>query len=594
MRLASRRTRLADDRASHADLPAGPGATSTYGNPPRVNAGSTASRDARPPGGPVRPVRAAVVAVALVPALALYLFAFLGQRPVFIDDAFIFFRYASNLAGGHGLVYNLGEHVEGYSSLLWTLILSAAALLPVPLERVAALLGLACALASLVMLGALCARIFARAPLLVAVIPAALALSTGFVFYSASGMDTLPFMAILLGVVLAALAALEGGSALPLGVGLVLLVAVRAEGPLYALAALAALALARRGLDARLALRPLVACVLVTAAAIGLQAGWRLAVYHQWVPATVMAKSYTTHLLGECSLADPASVRRFLWALWRGARYEALLVGPAAILVLAILLRRTRFAVDRPAVAVIGPLVLLNAFVALWALGDWMPFHRHLVPLWPMVLVLTALALTDALPARVVARVPHLAAAVVSLPLLVLGMASCERAPDVSHPALRVFRAERNDSLMRELGSALRSGGGRVVVATNIAGAVAYYAGPEVYVRDVLGLTDAYNARYGAHWVATYGRSDLVHSFGPPLDVLVSNTASDVVRLMENAGAPDGGPPHYGIYLSRAWLRAGYFIVADMRRPVARALARVAGSEPQPLTLEAAKMLARR
>lgn len=44
-----------------------------------------------------------------------------------IDDAFIFFVYARNLADGHGFVYNVGgEAVEGFTSLLWTLICALA------------------------------------------------------------------------------------------------------------------------------------------------------------------------------------------------------------------------------------------------------------------------------------------------------------------------------------------------------------------------------------------------------------------------------------------------------------------------------------
>ena len=42
------------------------------------------------------------------------------------DDAFISFRFARNLALGHGLRYNLGAHVpvEGYSNFLWVIICS--------------------------------------------------------------------------------------------------------------------------------------------------------------------------------------------------------------------------------------------------------------------------------------------------------------------------------------------------------------------------------------------------------------------------------------------------------------------------------------
>src|SRR5437868_7084707 len=40
------------------------------------------------------------------------------------DDAYISFRYAKNFAEGHGLVFNIGGHTEGYSNFLWTLIMS--------------------------------------------------------------------------------------------------------------------------------------------------------------------------------------------------------------------------------------------------------------------------------------------------------------------------------------------------------------------------------------------------------------------------------------------------------------------------------------
>ncbi len=41
------------------------------------------------------------------------------------DDQMISMRYARNLAQGHGLTWNPGEYVEGYSNLLWTLLMAA-------------------------------------------------------------------------------------------------------------------------------------------------------------------------------------------------------------------------------------------------------------------------------------------------------------------------------------------------------------------------------------------------------------------------------------------------------------------------------------
>ena len=40
------------------------------------------------------------------------------------DYAFISFRYARNLADGLGLVWNVGERVEGYTNFLWTLMMA--------------------------------------------------------------------------------------------------------------------------------------------------------------------------------------------------------------------------------------------------------------------------------------------------------------------------------------------------------------------------------------------------------------------------------------------------------------------------------------
>lgn len=43
-----------------------------------------------------------------------------------LEDAFITFKYAENLAAGNGFVYNLNEHILGTTSPLWTLLLAAS------------------------------------------------------------------------------------------------------------------------------------------------------------------------------------------------------------------------------------------------------------------------------------------------------------------------------------------------------------------------------------------------------------------------------------------------------------------------------------
>jgi hypothetical protein len=70
------------------------------------------------------------------------------------DDAFITFRYAENLAAGHGFVYNVGEHVLGTTSPFWGLVLTPFAWTHVPLTVVVPLLNalLDCAVVLLVLL----------------------------------------------------------------------------------------------------------------------------------------------------------------------------------------------------------------------------------------------------------------------------------------------------------------------------------------------------------------------------------------------------------------------------------------------------------
>ncbi len=43
------------------------------------------------------------------------------------DDAYISYRYAQNFTAGHGLVFNPGERVEGYTNLLYVLVVAAGA-----------------------------------------------------------------------------------------------------------------------------------------------------------------------------------------------------------------------------------------------------------------------------------------------------------------------------------------------------------------------------------------------------------------------------------------------------------------------------------
>src|SRR5437762_4452372 len=79
-----------------------------------------------------------------------------------VDDAFIVYRYAANVARGEGFVFNPGERVEGVTCFLWALALVPAAALGLPLPQVAPILTGIAGLATLALLPGLAARLDGR------------------------------------------------------------------------------------------------------------------------------------------------------------------------------------------------------------------------------------------------------------------------------------------------------------------------------------------------------------------------------------------------------------------------------------------------
>lgn len=83
--------------------------------------------------------------LALLATLAAYYAAFISRTSFLIgptryfpllDDAMVSMRYARHLVQGHGFVWNLGEPpLEGFTNPLWTLMMAAVHLLPLPQHR---------------------------------------------------------------------------------------------------------------------------------------------------------------------------------------------------------------------------------------------------------------------------------------------------------------------------------------------------------------------------------------------------------------------------------------------------------------------------
>jgi len=107
------------------------------------------------------------------------------------DDAYVSFRYARNLVRGDGLVYNVGERVEGYSNFLWTMLsavpLAVGAEDPLPAMHVLSIWLWFCSYGLLIALGV---RLFREGQWVAPLAALPLAHHWSYNMWFVSGMET--------------------------------------------------------------------------------------------------------------------------------------------------------------------------------------------------------------------------------------------------------------------------------------------------------------------------------------------------------------------------------------------------------------------
>ena len=179
---------------------------------------------------------AATVVAGLV-HIGCYLFPF--------EDAYISFRYAENLANGHGFVFNPGgPPVEGFTSFGWVVLLGMLKLCGAAVPDTAVALSVCCGLGLLGMTAAVAARWNGRVDAWIALPPVLLAANGTWAYWSGSGMETPLFVLLLVGGVLLATRSCRR-SAFVAAALLALAAIVRPEGAGYAVAVILALLVGR-------------------------------------------------------------------------------------------------------------------------------------------------------------------------------------------------------------------------------------------------------------------------------------------------------------------------------------------------------------
>jgi arabinofuranosyltransferase len=472
---------------------------------------------------PLLPSRSTRLAsLAILPCAGVLALNIRRYWPFISDDALISLRYAQRLLEGHGLTWTEGPRVEGYSNLLWILLVAGAGLLGMDLVTASRVLGI---LGMLGVLFILARQVLRDGSGATAWLPLALsmlfvALSASVAVWAIGGLEQPLYGALLAAAISLAYAAIESegrGSRTVTGLSLVLglLCLTRPDGTIFAAAVSAALLLAGWSSGwprpAALVMRVL----LWPALCFGGQLAFRLVYYGEFVPNTALVKM-------------PRSAGR--WA----AGFDYLTGGfmamaplsflAVASLALLVALPRTR----ARGLCLSAIAVAWGAYVAFIG-GDIFPAYRHFIPI--VVVFAFALAGGSRAVMRGLSGRPAAAGIAAALGLAMLVPYALRQIDD--RQSVRAVR-ERWEWDCRDLALQLKSAFGRQqpLVAVTAAGCLPYWS--ELPSLDMLGLNDHYLPR---HPPADLADGFIGHDLGDGAYVLRSNPDLIVFNV--------GSGPHY-------------------------------------------------
>jgi arabinofuranosyltransferase len=458
-----------------------------------------------------------------------------GRYAVY-DDAFISFRYARNLAGGNGLVFNPGERVEGYTNFLWTVMLAGAIRSGVDPIVAAKVLGILCGVLLLLVTWKLAGTLFPKGgPWLVA--PALiLSLTASLPRFALSGLEVLMFALWLCLALWLELAAPEPWAGILAAVSLALAALTRPEGLPIFFVIVAACSIERVWRGEKPA--PVIRGVVIRLIAFGViflpYFAWRYGYYGYPFPNTFYDKA------GGLNIA----------ALGRGLLYlrnELLLINLPLCLWGVCVLRSIK---QRGVPTILAALIAYLLYLVAIGGDDWAVFGpRFLVVIFPWMAVLGLVGLTGFSPRRRLVQATFAAAVLI----LVGGLSLFEAA------AYRTVM----DTMNRGWWSAAEWLSGNAskqdLVAVGAAGIIPYHTG--LPTLDMYGLNDLHIAHLT---VARLGSGLAGHEKFDPVYILEKRP--EYIATWIN---PEGQPISAGLEQIPDRLKDEYALVAVflMRAP---------------------------
>ena len=386
------------------------------------------------------------------------------------DDAYISYRYLDNWLAGHGLVFNPGERVEGYTNLLWIILIAPWRVMGLSPEMVSLALSLLSAGLLFVGVYVLAARLARHSGAGIAAVILA-ATFPPLAHYVSTGLETILFAAL----IVAAFARISVTKKPDLWVAVILGAAVltRPEGMMVGI-----IVYGIYGLQSRSALsdRQTWSSALLFSMFPILLTCWRLWYYGDPLPNTYYAKATGTgfELVGTgLTYISRFAVGQYGWMF--------LVFG--VLVFLPPMLRKLH---NNTLACALGLVLLVHFLYVIKVGGDYLPMSRFILHIFPLLVVLSVLGLWFASRARleiVLAMVSGFAIA------QNINFYQTSNLDYRSLEEIRLLNAE-----WKSLASWLTSNyPANTVIAVNAAGAVPYLTGFKTI--DMLGLNDKHIAR---------------------------------------------------------------------------------------------------
>jgi len=298
-----------------------------------------------------------------------------------VDDAYISFRYADNLAQGKGLVFNVGERQEGYSNFLWVILLGIFSWLGISPVISSKIMSIFSGIGIFVLTLKL-SQLFKKTDTSSNSIAFFLiASNTSLVLWVASGLETIFYTFLLLLATYLFLREYEGKGTYISAFFFLLLALTRPEGILFFIPPLLFRiydALSRRS---DFNYRSFFIYGLIFFIPFGAYVIWKYLYFGAVLPNPFYAKFMAPLRLMYNPVTNKLRLGfHYLTQAFR--HYNLIIVIPFLSFLLGIENR------ERKKVLFIGCTIFLQLFFIMSVGGDWMPRFRFIVPIFPFIYLL--------------------------------------------------------------------------------------------------------------------------------------------------------------------------------------------------------------